>query len=417
MNFLRLLGVLTFCFNISNAQTPNSWVIKASLPDSVRAGSFSFTIGNKAYLGGGFSGIWQTFYSDFWEYDQASDSWSKKNNFPFGKRAVGISFSYGGKGYIGLGQDSITFDSLHNDLWEYNPINDSWIQKANFAGLGRRFPIQFMIDSILYVGTGENKAGNPLNDFWSYNLKTNIWIRKADFIGFARIEATSFSDANKGYVGLGYASPQFSLNDWYEYNPQIDNWLQKKKFPGPGRNCSNALTINGKSYIGGGRVWDINGNYVIDDFWEYFPTYDGWVQKCNLTFPISTSAGFVVNNKGYYSTGRAMPQGGCFNNTIEYTPDTLGYINEVETINETLISDKYTLYPNPCTDKLVINSLNNLLFRIEILDRMGNKVFIKNNFENHSEYLLNLSNLSKGIYFVKCITNTNQPQILKLIKI
>ncbi|MFM2225558.1 MAG: hypothetical protein RJA07_1760 [Bacteroidota bacterium] len=253
MRLLKLfivLVVVCIC-HTATAQTPNTWLQKASLPDTGRAGAFAFSIGNKGYLGGGFNNGWQTFLKDFWEYDPATDTWTRKNDLPFGKRALGISFSCNGKGYVGLGQDTLYFDSLYTDLWEYEPITDTWTQKANFPGLGRRYAASFLIDTIGYVGTGESAAGNPLSDFWAYNTTTNIWQQKANFIGTSRMTATAFASSTKGYVGLGTDFFETWKNDWYEYNPTIDAWLQKNNFPGTSRNFALGLNINGKLFLGG----------------------------------------------------------------------------------------------------------------------------------------------------------------------
>ena len=253
MNFIKYLMPMLFCFGFAKAQLPNTWVQKASLPDTGRAGAFAFSIGNKGYLGGGFNNGWQTFLKDFWEYDPTTDTWTKKNDFPFGKRALGISFSYNGKGYVGLGLDSLNSDSLHTDIWEYNPNADSWTQKAYFPSDGRIYSTSFIIDSVGYVGTGMNSIGNPLQDFWAYNTTTNTWQQKANFIGTSRIEATSFASSTKGYIGLGNDYFQTWKNDWFEYNPSTDSWLQKSNFPGKARNSALGLNINGKLFLGGGE--------------------------------------------------------------------------------------------------------------------------------------------------------------------
>ena len=41
-------------------------------------------------------------------------------------------------------------------------------------------------------------------DFWEYDPVGNTWTQKADFGGTARYAAVGFSIGNKGYIGTGH---------------------------------------------------------------------------------------------------------------------------------------------------------------------------------------------------------------------
>ena len=56
--------------------------------------------------------------------------WTQKTDFGGGNRFGAIGFSIGLKEYIGTGWDD---NGFKKDLWEYDPANDSWTQKADFV--------------------------------------------------------------------------------------------------------------------------------------------------------------------------------------------------------------------------------------------------------------------------------------------
>lgn len=71
----------------------------------------------------------------------------------------------------------------------------------------------------------------------------------------------------------------------------------------------------------------------------------------------------------------------------------------------------FSLYPNPASDKTSIKSLNNKgINSIKIYSLVGQKLTQKNNI-NSTQYDLNISDLKKGVYFIKI----NDIQITKLV--
>ena len=94
-----------------------------------------------------------------------------------------------------------------------------WTKKADFAGGERYGAVGFSIDNRGYMGTGltDPSTNTYLNDFWEYNPVSNTWSQKADFPGEGRQAAVGFSIGNKGYIGTGSGSPY--LQDFWEFTP------------------------------------------------------------------------------------------------------------------------------------------------------------------------------------------------------
>ena len=125
---IGLLAIL-FTAGLNSSRAQGTWTQKANFGGIARAGAVGFSIGSKGYIGTG--SIIGNVYSDFWEYDPATDIWTQKANFGGTARDRAVGFSIGSKGYIGTGyHDGIYYD----DFWEYDPATNAWTQKADFAG-------------------------------------------------------------------------------------------------------------------------------------------------------------------------------------------------------------------------------------------------------------------------------------------
>lgn len=314
------------CFNVYQKNTwqelcgfdmilSDSWIRKADLPGGERHGAVGFTIGNKGYIGTGFTESEQNFAKDFWEYNPLTDSWTQMADFEGVGRVLAVGFAINNKGYIATGLDNDGYDL--KDFWEYNPEVNEWIKKTDFGGEARSRASSFSIDNKGYIGIGKNNNNIALRDFWEYNPTNDTWIKKKNFAGKARFEATSFSIGNRGYIGNGnnYDSYNNFMKDFWEYNPTNDKWIQKADFAGMARAGAVGFSIDNKGYIGSGHT-SLGFSNNIKDFWEYDPTSmlngkseDGmpkgnWVQKKDIgPGPTTLTVGFSINGKGYVGTG------------------------------------------------------------------------------------------------------------------
>ncbi len=165
--------------------------------------------------------------SFFFQYNPATNEWSELNelaSFGGGERSETTGFAIGDKGYLGFGGIA--------DIWEYDPSNNTWTEKAAFPGPWkiRNFTIGFELNGKGYIGTGKNSVtGEHLNDFWEFDPNDDSdgfdengnpigkWTRRAD-LPIAFIDGVGFSIGQKGYAGLGSFSGDFMPIIW-EYNP------------------------------------------------------------------------------------------------------------------------------------------------------------------------------------------------------
>lgn len=388
-NLFNLVLIFLFPICFTSAQN-GTWTQKANFGSFARARCISFSIGTKGYIGTGENGT--TDRIDFWEYDSQNDTWTQKANVGNTGRRSGVGFSIGNKGYVGLGSSS---QQPKSDFWEYDPQLNTWTQKAFYPGTGKISAVGFSIDGFGYIGTGNTNGviGNETKQFWQYNPINNTWVQKADFGGEQRDRAVGFCVNSKGYIGTGYrwlGNSFVSYGDLWEYNPQNNSWVQKSSFPNMERNNAVSFTTTNKAYIGLGYLNKI-------DFWQYSPSIDSWQQVTSFAgegriFP----SAFSIDNKGYVGMGYSVgTQGTIYYNDIwEFVEPSLGLM-----INQT--QNVFEVYPNPTSDFINV-IVNNDVNQIIIYDILGKEKLKTNN------RLINISDFESGIYYVKLMNSKGE---------
>jgi N-acetylneuraminic acid mutarotase len=250
-------------------------------------------------------------------------NWVKRSAFDGNGRSGAVSFVIADVGYIATGYDGTT---RYNDLWSFNPSNQTWSQKAFMptAAPKRNLASAFSIGNKAYIVGGACDANlgfnGRLKDNWEYDVPTNSWTQKADLLdpnatvgSSARYSAVGFSISGKGYISTGYSGTH--LKDIIEYNPTSDSWVFLPSMPSSDkRQGASVLVYNNKAYIFGG----ISNGTVVNDMWSFDPSNSTspWTQMRNITntstesfddnyntITRSNGVAFVIGTKGFYTTG------------------------------------------------------------------------------------------------------------------
>ncbi len=179
----------------------NAWYTIASMPGPSRSSSCAFTIGDKAYVGTG-AGL----SNDFYEYKPATNSWIQKSDVGPNGRAQAHGFSLMGKGYILTGLSSSTSGWNSQEMFEYEPLTDTWTQLDDFPGLGRRYLDGFEINERAYMGMGTN--GTNFNDLWEFNPANALSIENNE-----DITVNTYPNPAVDYVTFDLGGSAIALNE------------------------------------------------------------------------------------------------------------------------------------------------------------------------------------------------------------
>jgi N-acetylneuraminic acid mutarotase len=225
--------------------------------------SVAFILGDNAYLG---IGNWDNLFNyskSFYKFSFSSLKWTQLKDFPGSLRANSFFFSSGSYGYLGTG---IAYNGELNDLWQYDPSNDSWTQKSDFPGGATAGATAVMHNGSAYV--------IDKNNIWLYDPALDHWIKKANFPGQPRFNGVGIDDANGIYYGLGSEKMDLTwefptcYSDFWYYSIESDTWNKLPDFPG-NRTSAYGFSYNGKIYVGGGG----NSLQTFRDIIEFNPDF------------------------------------------------------------------------------------------------------------------------------------------------
>jgi N-acetylneuraminic acid mutarotase len=407
MKELKYLFYLLLFSCMAEAQNPDTWTRVANFGGSARTYSLGFSVDSFGYVGLGKTADTilggSTYLLDLWQYDLGTNTWTQKANFPGPETINAISFTIGSKAYIGLGAVLGT-SSVRSDFWEYDPATNTWTQKANFPSGPRDGAIGFSIGAKGYVGLGASDTTYGTKDFWQYDPATDTWTQKADFAGGIRANATGFSIGKYGYVGLGL---QFSfgyhyMKDFWQYDTLTDSWSQKADYPDTAIILPFSFVIGNRAYVGTGED---SANNFHSSLWEYNSLTDQWIEKDSFGGGNRQGvAGFSIGNIGYAGTGEYPDDDHTFTDFWMYTPDSIA--TGIKNIDNDLI----TIYPNPTSDKLFINSsLTNASLSISDMADQSWQVQKTGNE-------IDISALPSGVYCLR-LQNGNSSLIRKFTKL
>ena len=353
----------------------------------------------------------------------ALDMWEQRADFGGVGRHRGTGIGANNRAYAGLGhQNGNGIDIWFSDWWEYDPATNSWTQKSDYPGnngLGEENAVAVTLGNIIYAGLGQHDPDafykfDPLTNLWttitsppasmfwntapfsignigyfptlnsslfySFDPSTNQWTQKANLPFNTIYGIPSFAIGDKGYIKNGA--------NFYCYDPTTNAWSPKAPFPGlyPNRPIGVAQTNYG-FFIGGFQgnpltlPWDWS-----NEVWRYDPTNDSWLRMPD--FPGTTRRWTVamnVNDHVYYGLGT---NGTNFNDIWEFS-STAGHSQ--------LGADNFLIAPNPASDHVSFSSDDGEEFEVEILDAQGQ--FVSRQSSLNGTVLIERGELPAGVYF------------------
>lgn len=402
MKHYLIIGILGICFG-SFSQSGNFWTKKNDFLGGKRERAVAFSIGDYGYIGTGVDTA-EVVLKDFWQYDPITDSWTQKADVPGSPRRDAVAFVADNKGYVGTGIDndeSFSGNKL-KDFWEYDPTSNSWMQIADYPGIGGNgvyFATAFSIDSKGYVCCGKVGPNSYSNQLWEYKPSINQWTQRTNFPGGIRYQLSSFTVGYDAFVGLG-ANQDVFKKDFWKYNAGTNQWTAISDLPASERGAACTFTIGSRGYVCLGT----DGG-LLDDLWEYNPVTDFWAVRASFGGSERKNAvAFALGGKAYVGTGKGFS--GKKASIEEYTPLNLADIDELENL--------VSIFPNPANEILNISFPTGLISEISLYNLAGLRCNVENSLQGNVSSL-NISDLIPGVYIVKFSNSSNDQIICKKI--
>jgi hypothetical protein len=176
-------------------------------PGGLRMGTFLMDGDSVLYAGGGGERYYSGRVRELWKYRLSTGDWYRLNDIPF--ESVGSNgFTVNGRFYA--------IDTNQN-LWEYNPGDDSWEARAAYPGPYALFRMVTVCNGKVYCGYGALADGNV----YAYDPAINSWSALADEQPGPRSTPLSFEYDGKVYLGSGqdFGTP---LSDFWVYDPSLE---------------------------------------------------------------------------------------------------------------------------------------------------------------------------------------------------
>jgi len=339
--FLILGLTLLFVFAESPCWADEWQELNPAVKPAPRSGHSIVVINGIAYLFGGIGTGRPAPMNDLWKYDPTNNSWTElKPSLPPPARHSHSAAVSSGKLCVFFGLDSN--NNVLKDIWSYSPTYNSWQKELSTGTVpAPRYShssIGIADGRILTFG-GLASGGNPTDPFmWSYTPCGGVWERKFDSpAGSLSCQSVSlFGD--KMYLFGGYGTAGYT-NNIMIYDPAKDSW--------------NVLTLQGNipvarvfsaSAYSGNSLWIFGGESAtredLQDTWEFNTATCTWTQKTDM--PVALKSAQAVAFQSQARATDVLMFGGT--NAGVPVDKTYGYLPE----------------SNPTTERMVLNQIGAL---------------------------------------------------------
>ncbi len=370
---MRLVVFLLF-FPFAVFGQYNTWTKLNDVGMGKRERATGFSIGSLGYLCGGIDTA-EVIHKDLWAYDPQTDAWTQKADLPGSARRDAVSFVIDNFAYVGSGMDSISgpIGTTLKDFWRYDPNMNAWAAVADFPGAGGDgvyFATGFAAGGKGYLCGGKTGPNLYSNQLWEYKPSNNQWIQRANFPGGVRYQMLSFVVGNKAYVGMGIDQNIFK-KDMYCYDPGANYWQTIAPFPGYERGSASTFTLEERGFICLG-----NNGGLLTDLIEYNPKTNTWTLRAEYGGSGRKSAvSFVIDGKAYVGTGKGYS--GKKDSWYVYAPSNYAALEELEA--------SIQIYPNPVVSQLNISGIKGKVKDFTIYNTSGRKLLFLDLNNSHEE--------------------------------
>ncbi|MBK6754503.1 MAG: hypothetical protein IPG69_13125 [Flavobacteriales bacterium] len=227
-----------------------------------------------------------------------AQTWVQLPDLPGTPRDDAASFSMIGKVFVGTGLD--TSFALRNDWFAFDEWSSTWDIVAPLPATGRQYCSTFQVDGYAYLFGGIDGNG-PLNELWRYDPVNDTWEQRASLPAPGRYASTVIDDIQFGFICTGMLAGGIPTNETWRYDPSIDTWIQRASLPGPSRHRA--------SFAGGQLIGGADSAFqALSDAYLYTALTDTWTQQQDIPlarFAADGVDGFLIGGASDLATVHA----------------------------------------------------------------------------------------------------------------
>jgi hypothetical protein len=246
-------------------------------------------------------------------------------------------------------------------------------------------------DSTLINWGGWDTASNAS----TYNM---WWVKHFTTGAYYELEATGYSGSADHVSDQWFVSPYFNTNNYASVSLNFSSECAKYA----GASIVVMVSTNYKGGAPANATWDTLQGLTIPS--PNGTSTSGWKHSGNGN--LSAYAGDSVCIAFHY-TSTALAAATYYVDSIQITGSELVGIKNINS------AQKVSIYPNPVSNYLIINNMNGVN-SIKISDILGET--IQNLTVSGSNANINVSNLSKGIYFISLMNDKSILETKKFVK-
>ena len=303
---LPKLVLFSFIFSLSLLAQDNPWTTKTDMLTARNSLTCSAINGKVYVIGGELTGTyWGDPASPIVEaYDPVTDSWEGKTPMSIGRNSFSCN-TVNGKIYVFGGQSHVGTINI-SSVEEYDPITDSWTFKTPMPDVRAGLSSCVVNEKIYVIGGWKYSGPNSYYHFreiWEYDPVNDTWDTNKALMPTGREYLTSSVVDEKIYVFGGWdESVAFKTVEMYD--PATDMWDTMADMPEKRVYLSSGV-VNKLIYIFGGSTL---GNVLPkSDTWEYNPVTDSCRAVSSMPMGIMQAAASEVSGKIYSFGGTSLP--------------------------------------------------------------------------------------------------------------
>lgn len=201
------------------------------------------------------------------EYDPMTDHWTIKQEMP-SSRSYPLAVGAGGKIFVfgGAGADAHSHWTVFRTFEEYDPATGNWTTREPVPEVFSVRAVAEANGKIYCVGSGPTGEYDPIFDTWT---------QKAPMLTSRSGFALAAAGNGKLYAVGGSTNGTNVVRTVEEYDPVTDQWTTKKPLQTARQRLGLAAANNGRLYAVGGTP----ATRAVE---EYDPLTDAWTPKPSL---------------------------------------------------------------------------------------------------------------------------------------